>query len=503
MAEPADDTGPGAAWITWVLGLALLAAVVLRCVYAASKGLVLDEFHTWFHATQETLPGLLDSLLADNHPPLSFLLVRWARALLGDEAWMLRAPSLLCGALELAVVAIVARRWFGATEALVAVAFLGVSTLHFDLSSQARMYALLSLVTTLVMVASIHFVTAGCSDERRKTAWCALPLVLLGLHTHYFFLHDLLVLAVGTVLAYTLRARSDDTAAPLASALRDALPALLVAVLLAAPWYATGFRAQLAHGLPPGGDDHSLGALAEAWLHLFFVNIRLAGELGRGVFLAAGGLLLMLAVYGFVRLTRRAGVGGPARGWILGAVAFGVPLEAWLVAQVLPRSGFTWMYLLPSASAAALLIAAAWHVSSAWIVRLPAVAALAAGASLVGLHLSSSGSEDYPGAVARVLDLHRDGTAVVVVEYQPAVFPNGQPWGYYAPRLAGQAPPPVALPMRGYHLARPRDVERFERFLVLRSALPDDARLLRELRARFGEPVVENFGYGLDVFLFE
>ena len=99
--------------------------------------------------------------------------------------------------------------------------------------------------------------------------------------------------------------------------------------------------------------------------------------------------------------------------------------------------------------------------------------------------------------------LLNDGTAVVVVEYQPAGFPNGQPWGYYAPRLAGQAPPPGPLPMRGYHLARPKDVERFERFLVLRSALPDDARLLRELRARFGEPVVENFGYGLDVFLFE
>jgi hypothetical protein len=88
------------------------------------------------------------------------------------------------------------------------------------------------------------------------------------------------------------------------------------------------------------------------------------------------------------------------------------------------------------------------------------------------------------------------------VEWQPRLFPQGQPWDYYAPRLADGAPPP-RLEMNELVPARLQELLDAERVLVLRTSLPEDQHLMRRLAEGHREVWRRNFGFGVDVLLFE
>ena len=118
------------------------------------------------------------------------------------------------------------------------------------------------------------------------------------------------------------------------------------------------------------------------------------------------------------------------------------------------------------------------------------------------LNAFSRGSEDYPGAVRQILAEHKPGDAVVSVEWQPAFFPQGRPWDWYAPRLAA-GEPPTRLAMKAFTVQDHRDLERYPRYFVLRTSLPGEQHLLATLRERFGVPRATNYGFGVDVLVFE
>ena len=484
----------GALWAVWVV---VAAAAVLRLVFASRKGLVLDEFHSTFHSTRESFGALLETLRLDNHPPLSLLAIRASRAAFGDGELALRAPALAFGLLEILLVARIARRLLGAPVAWVAAGLLAVSSLHVDFSSQARMYALLALAVT-GLIEAVTTVLATAPGEPAGAARSRAGLwIAVGLLTHYFFLQYLVWIAL--VLGLACR-----TPALRTRVLRLVLPTG-VAVLFCLPWYLTGFREQLVHGLPPGGKDVGLLALAEAFVHLFYLNVRLGGPFLRLVFIASGGLALALAAAGLVALLRE--LRQPterASAALLGCVAVVVPAAATAAALAVARAGFTWHYVLPSAAAAAVLVAANVALPGATFARRVGVAIVAAGAlTLTILNVASRGREDYPGAVAAILEAHRPGDAVIAVEWQPAFFPQGGPWDYYAPRLTpAGAEAPQRLAMTGFTLARPRELESFERVLLLRTSLPADQHLMRLLTERFRLEWTRNFGFGVDVLLF-
>jgi len=123
----------------------LVVALALRVAAALRKSLVLDEFHTWFHATRPSLQAFFETLELDNHPPLGFAAVALARVLFGSSELALRTPALLFGLVELVLLFVLARRLCAPRVALAATALLTLSSLHIDFSSQARMYALHSL----------------------------------------------------------------------------------------------------------------------------------------------------------------------------------------------------------------------------------------------------------------------------------------------------------------------------------------------------------------------
>jgi len=186
------------------------------------------------------------------------------------------------------------------------------------------------------------------------------------------------------------------------------------------------------------------------------------------------------------------------RTFVLAVVALGVPLVAMLLAMSWSRAGFTWNYILPSAAPMAVLAA---RGVGPGLRRALAAYGLGTMVWLVGLHLASRGTEDFPGAVRRILELHEPGDAVVSVELQPPFFSQGLPWDYYAPRLS-EAPPP-RLEMRGVDVADPSALGGARRVLVLVSKLPANTGVRRRLEARRGLALEEDFGFGRRVMLFE
>ncbi len=463
-----------------------LVALAMRVYFAQSKGLVLDEFHTRFHGTQESLGTLLTSLRLDNHPPLGILLVHWFRSVLGDSPLALRMPAITCGILELMLVARIAVRLkSGCTRpvALLAVALVASSSLHLDFSTQVRMYALLSCAVTGLTLSLLRVL------ERGGRHWLLGFWAVIGIHAHYYFFIYGAVLGTATLI---LLARSGA----LKARIIELLPSMVLALALCLPWLAWGFAHQLGHNLSPGGDDLGWRGLAEAMVHLLFLNLRLGGEFGRLVFIASAGIALLLGLTGGLQLTRARHENG--LGWLLAAGAFGVPVLAFCLASMLPRTGFTWHYILPSLPPLALLISVCPLRSL--LTRALRMGVVLSCLALSGLNLASRGSEDFEGAVAMILAAHHPGDLVICAEWQPPFFPMGMPWDYYAPRLSPS--PPQREDMRGTHLAQPARLAQTNRVFLLASRLPREHELVRRLEARFTLIEHANFGFGREVYVY-
>ncbi len=465
----------------WIGGL-LIVALLARVFFAHSKGLVLDEFHTLFHASRDGLGAVFSGLRRDNHPPLAILMVRFSRAILGDGALALRLPAIACGMLELWLVASMARRWLG-TRAVCAVALVAVSSLHLDFSTQVRMYALLSLSVTGLLQ------TLLSALEERGRYWRIAGWIVLGVHAHYYFF-----IYGGILVALTLGLIWGQEQGR--QRIRDLLPSLGLGIALCLPWLIWGFTEQLGHGLSPGGKDSGWRGLAEAMLHLLTLNVRLGGGGLREVFIACSGLALTMGMIGALALI---GAGEHrARGIVLATAAFGIPLVASLIATAVPRAGFTWHYVLPSLPPLALLIAQAAEAGP--IRRLTSCAILLGALTLSILNLSGPGTEDFPGAVGWILDEYQEGDLVVSTEYQPSLFPLGMPWDYYASRLSDD--PPEREDMDGTHMLHPERLGSTRRVFVLASRLPKGHGLIVLLEQEFALTEHVNFGFGREVYLY-
>jgi 4-amino-4-deoxy-L-arabinose transferase-like glycosyltransferase len=491
-----QERGPGherlsARELRW-LALVLVAQAALGVWSSLSKGLILDEFHTLSHARALSLRSFLEHARIDNHPPLAFALVALARSALGESEIALRLPALLCALGTTWLVARIARRARAAPVLSAALWGLGSAPLEF--ASQVRMYAPLALCVAGALEALLRFLDA----DRSRSTGAGLAVALwtaLGLHAHYFFLHYISISALTLCLLAIRRPE-------LRRALLALAPYLAIAAAIALPWYLWGFWHQLRTGLPPGSVRATTLDLIEAYVHLLFWNIRVAGPVPRALFLACGALAMVLAAVGFLRLVRAAPAESalPESPWLLAALAVGVPLWANLLVRVHPRLGFNWGYVLPSATAFAVLVAAGAS-TAAWS-RVSSAMVLAGTATLSILNARAGGTEDYRGAVFSIAGKAGPSDCVLAVDWITGVFGRWLAWDYYAPRRAL----PEGLPRRleitaEYDLAAPLPL--CPRVFVLRRSIHDDLVLFLRLREAYGSERVTSHGYGVWVHAFE
>lgn len=469
----------------------LLVGVGLRLANLAWGSLKLDDFHSLHHASAADLATFFRVLEQDNHPPLSFALLAGARALFGDSVWSLRLPALLAGLGTLLLVWRLGARLPGLGARFAATALVAASTLHVELSTDLRMYALLGLASAGLLEALL----AALEEHRRP--WPIALWTVVGLHTHYHFLYTLAVLGGITLVLLSRPAHR--------SAARPILGAFAVAGLLSAPWYAIGFPPQLAHGLAPGGSDASAARLFEGWKNLVFLNVSVAGPTLRALGLAASVLLLALAATGLFTLRAPQAPGAGARSALLAGAAFGVPLLTWAAAHVSARAGYEWRYLAGALPAFCLLVGseAAARGPLARTRRGALGVVLALALTLAIPNARDPGEEDYHGAIAWILARASARDAVVAADWQPRLFPHGLAWSYYAPRLGAAAERPHTLAFNdNLALLHPEGLDQEERVFCCLRSLPPHCALLQTLRERFPHEETHAFGRSVYVHVF-
>jgi hypothetical protein len=355
------------------------------------------------------------------------------------------------------------------------------------------MYALLALSCAGLLEGLL-----ACLEEGRGP-WRIALWTVVGLHAHYHFLYTLAALGATSLALVLSQARYR-------SALRPCLVGFALGGLASVPWYATGFAEQLRHDLAPGGSNATPASLLEGFKNLVFLNISVAGPWLREVGLAASALLLLSAVLGGASLLHRSRAERrPALAWLCVASAFVVPVLAWLAARFSPRSGFDWRYLAGALPALCLVLGAeACATGRLANARRAGVLVLGLSALAVGLpNARDPGGENYLGAIAWITENATGADAVVVADWQPAIFPHALGWDYYAPRLARGRPLPRRLEYADdMTLVAPRELDGFSRVICCLRSLKPSSGILQALRHRFAHEEIEAFGRSVYVHVF-
>jgi hypothetical protein len=414
----------------WLLP-ALVGAVVW-IIGAIERSFWLDEFHTLQHARAAPWSEFFASVSADNHPPLSFLLAKIARSLLGESELALRSWSILAGLATVFLAARIGARTACATSRAALPWLVVLSSFAFNVFSEARMYGLLALATAGVIDSVL-----ACLEGKRRHLLVA-TWVAVGCHTHYYFAYELAALGLLGVGVWLRSASARASVTRLFAA-----AALGVAAFV--PWIVVGLAEQLANDLPSGGSTGRYASFAGYVMslgHLLFLNASLGGEwVSRYVALpgvCVGGLL---GVLGFVRLARGARSTSVCSrtstalfhlAWVSALVA---PAIGLCVAFVLPRAGFNWRYVA-GALVPVLVFVAAGVRAKPWY-RLALGGVLAATLALVlAVNVLSPGPENFRGAFRYIAEHARAGDAMIVTPLQ--VFRGDEAldgWDYYGPRV--------------------------------------------------------------------
>lgn len=129
--------------------LTLILGFVLR-IFSLNQSLWLDEATTALVA-QMNLNSFFNSfMIADFHPPLYYLLIRYWIIVFGNSEVFIRIPSVLFGVATIYLVYLIAKelrqKW-----PLVPALFLATSGLHIYYSQEARMYSMACFFASLII----------------------------------------------------------------------------------------------------------------------------------------------------------------------------------------------------------------------------------------------------------------------------------------------------------------------------------------------------------------
>ena len=175
----------GFARTRWLLLALLLLATGLRFYDLTAQSFWNEEGNT-ARLVERPLSLIIEGAAGDIHPPGYYVLLHGWRALTGESEFALRGFSALCGVLTVAVTASVARRAGGRWAALGVALFVAVHPLAVYYGQEARMYALLGLVSVLTLWAA----SRPIPESPARWIWIVrLTLcIALGLYTHYGYI---------------------------------------------------------------------------------------------------------------------------------------------------------------------------------------------------------------------------------------------------------------------------------------------------------------------------
>ncbi len=151
----------------------------------------IGEHNIWWDEAASVLVARMSLLegiqwtVRDVHPPLYFWILKVWRLIAGESPEAYRFPAALLGTLAVPLTYRLARTAATQRVALFAAGLLAVNRLHVEMSQEARMY---TLVTVLSIAATLLFVTILTRGGRAWSHWAAYgTIVAVGLHTLYSF----------------------------------------------------------------------------------------------------------------------------------------------------------------------------------------------------------------------------------------------------------------------------------------------------------------------------
>lgn len=165
-------------WHLAVLGIVVLAGVMLRWAFI-HQPIRYDEANTFMeYASRPLYLGLTYYTSHNNHLFHTFL-VHISYLIFGDALWAVRLPAFLAGVFMVPVSYLLFRALFDKRVALLTAAFVSISPLIVDFSTNARGYTLMALLYLLLMLLAVFL-----RRHREPAGWtlCAI-LAALGLYT--------------------------------------------------------------------------------------------------------------------------------------------------------------------------------------------------------------------------------------------------------------------------------------------------------------------------------
>ncbi len=319
--------------------LALLAIMLLgaalRFYGLGFQSLWSDELASWDISTRETISRVIGGVRSDVHPPLYFLILRFAQWIFGDSEWALRLPSAFAGWLCIPAICLLGKRLYSGREGIIAALFLAVFWAPIYYSQEGRVFSmliLLSILTTYFWWGVMLGLRYGRDLPTRDAALYVVCAVLCA-YVHYFGL--ILVVSQGAALvglAYGTLRKAILLYVPIAIAYLPWLPSMI-------------------HQSPYG--DQNGTRIGETTLQILPDYFQfLFGRSGLLSF-AAWTLLAFLLVRGWDDLRRRRKRGVVPPGLLLVAWALG----PFVVASVTSQSMLTNENLLVALPAVYLLLA--------------------------------------------------------------------------------------------------------------------------------------------------
>jgi hypothetical protein len=224
----------------FVLG-AVALGLGLRLVRLGDAPLWFDEVITaeW---VARPWAEMLRLCLADNHPPLYFLIAKWVHGILGEGAWALRLPSALFGAATVPLVAAAAAVLTSDERALRAArfgaVFAALSPFLVHHAQEARMYGLVGMLAAANALALARF--AAGHTARLGALFAASAVALAATHYYSVFYVGGAVLGAAACRPRPVRAWLPSATVSLAAAGGALLSAWLLARHQAGGSYAFG-----------------------------------------------------------------------------------------------------------------------------------------------------------------------------------------------------------------------------------------------------------------------